>query len=451
MGALWFEALERTSRGIAGRCSRRAMAYSPPSDPALDLTTEALAYADGVTRKDARRALVLTRSSERWVGPLSERGFAVTVQEDVSALGLPDGSMDVVLLEVLETTEWDGWVLQQVHRVLKDGGRLVFAVPNRFALASPKDIWFLASAVLSQIRRRIWRSRKSPTLPDPSAARGYRLSSLIETLKSLGYSVERWSAHAFGWLAPLARMRYEAVAGIAGTHLLLCERLPSLFGADPRRPYPDPEAHRRRFEQVRQRFIEDRERWLERYPRHGQCAAQPLDPAQYRGGRIVVLAPHPDDEIIGCGGTLAKLIAHGAHVTAIYATDGAQTASLLHAPPEVRRTVRLEEARAVGEAMGFASIVFWGEDNAAFRERDDLIERLGATLAEVQPALIFTPFPADGHRDHRVLSRMLAKALAAKPDTVQEARVLSYGVWSLVPPNTYCDITDVVELQEQAL
>src|SRR5207245_2610889 len=112
-------------------------------------------------------------------------------------------------------------------------------------------------------------------------------------------------------------------------------------------------------------FIEDRERWLERYPRHRQRAAQPMDPVQYRGKRVVVLAPHPDDEIIGCGGTLAKLIAHRAHVTAVYATAGAQTASLMHAS--------------------------------------------------------------------------------------SEARVLSYGVGSLVPPNTYCDITDVVELQEQAL
>ena len=52
------------------------MAYSPQSDPALDLTTQALAYADGVTRKDARRALVLARSGERWVGPLSENGVS---------------------------------------------------------------------------------------------------------------------------------------------------------------------------------------------------------------------------------------------------------------------------------------------------------------------------------------------------------------------------------------
>src|SRR5207302_9534615 len=87
--------------------SRRALVYSPQSDPALDLITQALAYADGVTRKDARRALVLARSGERWMGPLSERGFAVTVQEDVSALGVPDCSMDVVLaLDVLEHTEW---------------------------------------------------------------------------------------------------------------------------------------------------------------------------------------------------------------------------------------------------------------------------------------------------------------------------------------------------------
>src|SRR5205809_6671362 len=100
--------------------SRRALVYSPQSDPALDLTTEALAYADGVTRKDARRALVLARSGERWVGPLAEGGFAVAVQQDVSALGVADGSMDLVLLEVLCHTQWDRCVLQQLPRLLQD-------------------------------------------------------------------------------------------------------------------------------------------------------------------------------------------------------------------------------------------------------------------------------------------------------------------------------------------
>src|SRR5205807_7031019 len=96
MVGLRFEGLEEL-HGIAGHSDRRVLVRSPRSDPALDLTTEALAYVDRVARKDARQALVLARSGEPWVGPLSERGFAVTVQEDFSTLGLPDGSMDVVL------------------------------------------------------------------------------------------------------------------------------------------------------------------------------------------------------------------------------------------------------------------------------------------------------------------------------------------------------------------
>lgn len=166
---------------------------------------------------------------------------------------------------------------------------------------------------------------------------------------------------------------------------------------------------------------------------------------------MLVLCPHPDDELIGCGGTLAALIAQGAHVTIVHATDGSEAASLWHAPPEVRRTVRLEEARRVGERMGFASLVFWKEDNARFAEREDRVRELAAMLARLRPAFILTPFVTDIHPDHRVLTRMLARAIEADPVAVADSVVLSYPVWSSVPANLTCDIGAWVGLQEQAL
>lgn len=420
-------------------------------DPSPELTAASLAHVDRTGPGDGRRALVVGAGAERWVRPLAERGFSVSVQQDASALGVAEGSIDVVLaLDVLEHVEWDRWTLQQVHRVLKDGGRLVLAVPNRLALASPRDLGSLAGRVLEKIWRRLRQSSTRPAREQRLRERRYDLAGLIATLESLGYVVDRWSAHAFGWLAPFARVRPRPLSRFARTTLVVCERQVSLFGLDPRRPYPDPGVHRRRFEDAHGGLVETRERWLEHHPGH-RVAAQPFDAAPYRDRNVLVLAPHPDDEIIGCGGTLAKLIAARARVAVLYATDGAQTASLSHAPREVRRSVRLEEARIVGDLMGFTSLVTWKEDDGAFRRRQDLVERLASLLTQLRPALIFTPFVTDSHEGHRAMSAILAHALLAHPHAAPEARVLSYEVWCLVPPNLHCDVTDVVRLQERAL
>jgi LmbE family N-acetylglucosaminyl deacetylase len=95
--------------------------------------------------------------------------------------------------------------------------------------------------------------------------------------------------------------------------------------------------------------------------------------------------------------------------------------------------------------------VFWQEDNAAFVERPERVAELAALLDRLQPALIFTPFVTDIHADHRVLSRMLARALATRREADDRSRVLCYPVWSAVPVQLVCDITGVVDLQERAL
>jgi LmbE family N-acetylglucosaminyl deacetylase len=101
--------------------------------------------------------------------------------------------------------------------------------------------------------------------------------------------------------------------------------------------------------------------------------------------------------------------------------------------------------------MGFESLIFWEEDNAHFREREERVRELSELLYRSKPRLIFTPFVTDVHPDHRVLSRMLARAIRDAGRVLESSRVLSYQVWSAVPPNLYCDIRDVVEHQERAL
>ncbi len=180
-------------------------------------------------------------------------------------------------------------------------------------------------------------------------------------------------------------------------------------------------------------------------------AVETLAPASWAGQNVLVLFPHPDAELIGCGGTLALLVAQGAKVTVVHATDGSEAASLWHAPREVARTIRLEEARRVGARMGFADLIFWSEDNAAFVERPERVRELAQLLERLRPALIFTPFVTDIHPDHRVLSRLLAHAIRDAGQRPGGGRVLSYQVWSSLPPNLACDVTAVAGLLEEAL
>ena len=350
---------------------------------------------------------------------------------------------------VLEYEPWDRWMLQRLHSAIVDGGHLVLAVPNLRALTGPGDLAFLWGRLVRELRKHARRAIGLPPERLPFRSRRYRGEELESVLSRLGYVVRRRSAHGLGWIAPVGA---SSLAGsVAHTLVWLCERVPGRFGTSPRRPYPDPTSHRASFEHTHRRYLEDRDRWLSRHPGFRASALPAFDPSAFRGEHALVLAPHPDDELIGCGGTLAQLIACGARVTVIQATDGSEAASLWNAPAHVRRTVRLEEGRAVGDAMGFESVVFWKEDNAAFRERPERVDELAELIRRIRPALIFTPFVTDVHPDHRVLNGILAKAIARELDAVRHSRVLSYQVWSLVPPNLYCDVTDVMDVVERAL
>ncbi|WP_031069725.1 PIG-L deacetylase family protein [Streptomyces sp. NRRL WC-3742] len=74
-------------------------------------------------------------------------------------------------------------------------------------------------------------------------------------------------------------------------------------------------------------------------------------------GTVLVFAPHPDDEVIACGGTIARLVAEGARVRVVFATDGAMSHSAvlgIHTDPTPAelRTIRRGEALAAARAMG---------------------------------------------------------------------------------------------------
>src|SRR5215471_17732082 len=102
---------------------------------------------------------------------------------------------------------------------------------------------------------------------------------------------------------------------------------------------------------------------------HGLLQTVKCKPAlvwEPQGRKIVVLAPHMDDEVIGCGGALYKHVRNGAEVTVVYMTDGRYGSSALHLLTGAERKrregelieVRKREAQLAMETLGVKEGIF---------------------------------------------------------------------------------------------
>ena len=366
------------------------------------------------------RVLVLAPASHALVVRASVPGAEVVT--DPADLERLTGEFDAALIDgCLEDEPWDRWLLQRVRRCLRDGATLTLHVPPLLSLASVADLRFFAYLSRKAVHRLMKRWAGARFLP-VRPHRRYRIASLARQVESLGFTVVSAGGSPASWLAGRVRL----AARKAERRSLDC-------------------ALRARAEQGGQ-IPAAREAWLARFPEFRAVTARELDPSQWRGARVLVLSPHPDDELIGCGGTLLRLIAAGASVTIVQATDGGRLESLRALPEALRRTVRVEEARRVAAALG-AELVAWGEEDGVLRCSADAVERMRVTLRQWRPTHIFTPFLSDMHRDHRELSRILGRAL----DGAGDPQVLQYEVWALVPANLYCDVTAECERIESLL
>src|ERR1051325_9653040 len=125
---------------------------------------------------------------------------------------------------------------------------------------------------------------------------------------------------------------------------------------------------------------------------------------------ILVIAPHPDDESIGCGGAVRLHSARGDRVVAAFLTSG--ELGLKHLPREEAWRIREAEARDAGKILGLADLSFlrrsdWfvGEDIKGTAEAHRPI------LERERSQLIYLPHPAEWHPDHKAALPVVRAAL----------------------------------------
>jgi LmbE family N-acetylglucosaminyl deacetylase len=138
-------------------------------------------------------------------------------------------------------------------------------------------------------------------------------------------------------------------------------------------------------------------------------------------GRVVVVAPHPDDEVLGAGGTIASLATRGTRVFLVAVTDG--EASAPERAEELRRVRPLESARAAA-TLGATPYVTYSLRLPDGRVRAENVEAALVSLLEPSD-LVLAPWAHDGHPDHDQVG-MAAELVCQRVG----ASFLAYLVWA---------------------
>jgi len=157
-------------------------------------------------------------------------------------------------------------------------------------------------------------------------------------------------------------------------------------------------------------------------------------------GPVVVLAPHPDDETIGCGGALARHVDAGDRVTVVVATSGEASGG---GGGATLAATREAECRAACAALGVPPPTFLRLPDGALSEHE---EELSAALRALDPppAVVYAPAPLDPHPDHRAANRSLAAA--GLP-----AEIYGYEVWGAASVDCVLDVGAAWERKARAL
>jgi LmbE family N-acetylglucosaminyl deacetylase len=148
-----------------------------------------------------------------------------------------------------------------------------------------------------------------------------------------------------------------------------------------------------------------------------------LRTARFTGDdRVLAIAPHPDDETLGCGAALALHARAGDAVRAVAVTDGRASGAGGLGPVEMARRRSLEFRAALVELDVEGRELGLPEGEWSF---DDGVARLAGLLAELDPTIVYAPPHFDYHPQHRSVARALGAALRRERST---ARVRVYQV-----------------------
>jgi LmbE family N-acetylglucosaminyl deacetylase len=150
-------------------------------------------------------------------------------------------------------------------------------------------------------------------------------------------------------------------------------------------------------------------------------------PPLHAGSRVLIVAPHPDDETLGCGGVIARAAAASANVQVVVMTDG----GLYPVSPDRASVARVRRAETLAAmaVLGVPSdcVTFFDfPDGELEQHRRAAAQRLSELLRSASPQQIFVPYIKDRHPDHVATARIVRAAYAAAGT---DADLYEYPIW----------------------
>jgi LmbE family N-acetylglucosaminyl deacetylase len=179
---------------------------------------------------------------------------------------------------------------------------------------------------------------------------------------------------------------------------------------------------------------------------------------------VLIVAAHPDDEVLGCGGTIAKHVADGDSVSIIFFTDGVGARHLGDdARYESDQVLRNESAIAAAAILGAAAPTSLGFPDNRLDSVDllDLVQALEAKSRRIQPSIVYTHWFGDLNIDHRRVYQAVLTAFRPTDDSsvlqIRSFEVPSSTEWgdrSITPrfnPTSYVDISAFLGVKFRAM
>jgi LmbE family N-acetylglucosaminyl deacetylase len=174
---------------------------------------------------------------------------------------------------------------------------------------------------------------------------------------------------------------------------------------------------------------------------------------------VLVIAAHTDDEVLGCGGTIARHVAEGETVYAVFMADGISSRAGVDHESFARRNQAAENARMI---LGIKENFYlcFPDNRMDSIPLIDVVKKLEIIIHRLKPNIIYTHHYGDLNVDHRVTHKAVLTACRPLPGSSIQAiyafEVMSSTEWAApiskpFLPNHYVEISDYLEIKNKAL
>lgn len=165
------------------------------------------------------------------------------------------------------------------------------------------------------------------------------------------------------------------------------------------------------------------------------------------GDKALIIAPHPDDEVLGCAGIIQKMLNLSMMVEVVLLTDGAGE----NHNQELAQIRREEFYKAIS-SLGNIAVTYLGFPDGSISENyEKVIDSLSLVFQNSIPDIVFLPYVFDYNLDHQVCNFVLERVLT-NLNLFSLKEIAMYEVWTpILYPNCYINVTDEFDVKKNAI